>query len=332
MPEADLPLDPWLLGAWLGDGTSVHPQITSGEQDIAYLTGRIDALGLTCLVGRYGDSKAPRAYIHGIRGILRKLEVLGNKHIPEQYMLASEHQRRQLLAGLMDTDGTIGNSHQASICGVRLELMRQILQLVRSLGYRATWNETRNQFGPVYWVKFSARHGESPFDMPRKRDLFEARAATGSIQNLRLNAIVAIEPVESVPVRCITVAHESALYVVGEGFVPTHNTMNGTSFAKLDDTVESMKPEWRRQLSLALDNLGYSWGILLVFQAGWPYRFEEIRYQREDDLLSEIYATADAAREGLALDEPPAFCCSYNSPTMKSCPAKHVCWLALRKA
>lgn len=109
-------------------------------------------------------------------------------------------------------------------------------------------------------------------------------------------------------------------------------TMNGMSFSKIEDTVESMKPEWKIQLSMALDNLNQPWGILLVFQAGWPYRFEEIRYPRDDALLSQVYDGFAVAQEGLALDSPPEFCCSYNSPTMKSCPARFVCWLALRKA
>lgn len=108
-------------------------------------------------------------------------------------------------------------------------------------------------------------------------------------------------------------------------------TMNERSFSKLDDTVESMKPEWKAQLSLALDNLGYPWGILLVMQAGWPYRFVEIKYPRDDALLTEIYTKLDHVSEALALDTPPDFCCRYGSPTMKACPARHVCWLANQK-
>lgn len=117
-----------------------------------------------------------------------------------------------------------------------------------------------------------------------------------------------------------------------EGPIVTEmKTMNGMSFSKLDDTVESMKPEWKAQLSLALDNIGYSWGILLVFQAAWPYRFEEIRYNRDDALLSKIYGAFDTVNEHLALDTPPTFCCSYGSKTMKSCPARFVCYLANQK-
>lgn len=114
-----------------------------------------------------------------------------------------------------------------------------------------------------------------------------------------------------------------------EGRIPVEmKTMNAMSFAKIDSTVESMKLEWKIQLSMALDNLGYSWGILLVMQAGWPYRFEEIRFNRDDALLSQVYEGFETAAEGLALDSPPERCCAYNSKTMKSCPARHVCWLA----
>lgn len=109
-------------------------------------------------------------------------------------------------------------------------------------------------------------------------------------------------------------------------------TMNTIAFGKLDDTVESMKPEWKAQLSLALHNLGFSWGILLVMQSGWPYRFEEIRFDRDDALLSEIFERFDRVAEHLALDTPPEPCCGYGSKTMKSCPARYVCWLKNDKA
>ena len=43
---------------------------------------------------------------HGTSGILRKVGVLGNKHIPADYQRASEAQRRELARWSVDTDGT----------------------------------------------------------------------------------------------------------------------------------------------------------------------------------------------------------------------------------
>jgi len=326
-PEADLPIDPYLLGVWLGDGSSCQPEITVGDDDLSHLCHRLDALGMSYRVYKYAD-KAPRVYLHGIRSLFIASGLMGkggNKYIPEQYLLASESQRRELLAGLMDSDGTVGH-HQAAICMTKELLMRQVLQLVRSLGYRATWNESLARVNgkdcPVYWVKFSTSWGPSPFAMPRKKIAWEAKPKK-SPQNLRLNAIVSVTEVDTVPTRCITVAHESSLYVVGRGFIPTHNTQSSFGFSKQTE----IKPEWDAQLSLALDATGYDTGILLLVEAGFPYGIKEFTVPRNDALLSEIYAKFARVREAIALDQIPNYCCPKGSTVMQNCKARFACWL-----
>jgi hypothetical protein len=333
MPEQELPIDPWLLGMWLGDGDSSMVSITTHESDLDYVWSRLNRLRLNHKMHHY-SGRTPKVYVHGQRGLFSALGLLhhprtgntGTKHIPEQYLLASEFQRRELLAGLMDSDGTVGD-HQAAICMTNEPLMRQVLQLVRSLGYRATWNESRAKLngedcGPVYWVKFSTAWGPSPFGMPRKKGAWEAKSKH-SMQNLRLNSIVSVTEVETVPVRCITVAHESSLYVAGLGFVPTHNTQNSFGF-KRQDTI---KPSWDAQLSIALDHLGMDTGILLLVEAGWPYAMREFLVKRNDALLEEIYTKFAFVRECIERDTPPEYCCNLDSDEMKKCPARFECWL-----
>ena len=322
-PEADLPIDPWLLGMWLGDGSSAHAEICSGEEDLPFLEERLNHLGVSYRVNRY-EGKAPRVYLHDMRGVFVREGLLGNKHIPEKYMLASESQRRELLRGLLDSDGSCSH-RQVSIYGVREKLMRQVLQLVRSLGYRAGFGGHRAKIdgvdkGDVYAVRFSSQHGDNPFGLPRKRERFAS--ATPSKQDLRMNSIVSVEPVESRPTRCITVEHESSLYLVGEGFVPTHNTMNSYSFRNL----EQIKDSWDAQLSMALDNSGHDMGILLVMEAGWPYTMREFRVPRNDKLLSKTYEKFDRVRDYLEDDVMPPPCCAPESAEMKGCPFRHFCW------
>lgn len=332
MPERELPIDPWLLGMWLGDGDSSMPSITVGKCDLGYVWSRLNRLGLAHKLHHYGK-KTPKVYVHGQRGVFSALGLLnhprtgntGTKHIPEQYLLGSEGQRRELLAGLMDSDGTVGD-HQAAICMVNEPLMRQVLQLVRSLGYRATWNESRAKLdgkdcGPLYWVKFSTSWGPSPFAMPRKKQKWDAKPK--SDKRVRTNAIVSIVEVETVPVRCITVAHESSLYVAGLGFVPTHNTQNSYAFSKQD----TVKPSWDAQMSLAMDSTGFDYGILLVMESGFPYSFKEFRVPKNDSLLSEIYAKFDLVRAAIEMNAPPKYCCTLGSKEMDKCAARFRCWL-----
>lgn len=332
-PQVDLPLNPWLLGMWLGDGSTRDPDLTTGERDLSYLCERLVELGVGHQVFRYG-TKAPRVTLRGLMPAFRQLNLMwleagrrkGRKFIPEQYMLASEQQRRQLLAGLMDADGTVG-PHQAQICMVNESLMRQVLQLVRSLGYRATWNETRAKIdgadkGPVYWVKFSTGWGESPFDMPRKREAFESRSRAAQTKS---NSIVAVVPVESRPTRCITVAHESSLYLVGEGFVPTHNTRTAHKFAWQAEP----EPSWIAQLNLGLDSQDCDLGVLLMVESGYPYRMTEFQVHRDHELLNRIYSKFDRVRAAIAANEEPAPCCGPgDKQIIDKCPARFQCWRA----
>ena len=71
-----------------------------------------------------------------VQARLRTIGVLGNKHIPVEYLRASETQRRALLAGLLDTDGTVTMGGSAQYTGTNQRLVSDVAELVVSLGYR----------------------------------------------------------------------------------------------------------------------------------------------------------------------------------------------------
>jgi hypothetical protein len=222
LPEADLPVDPWLLGMWLGDGDSSGGILTVGADDLDFVQNRLTALG-EAWRATVNSRGVWRVRVVGLTSKLRALHVLGDKNVPAAYLTASEQQRRALLAGLMDSDGTV-SAHQLAVTMIDEPLMRQVLQLVRSLGYRATFREFRASLngidaGPMYRVQF-APNGISPFSLPRKT----AKITQLKTSRSAYNAIVSIEPVETRPTRCITVEHPSGCYLVGTGFTVTHNT------------------------------------------------------------------------------------------------------------
>src|SRR5690606_19329555 len=203
-------------------------RLTVGVEDLPYTLGRLDALGETYSVREdpRTDGRVLSVCVYGLRVRLRAAGVLGAKRIPEAYMLASERQRRDLLAGVMDTDGTV-SAHQVAVTMSKRELMEDVASLVRSLGYKATLREFRASIdgrdaGPMWRVQISASQDVSAVQMPRKSE--KIRPRQGRVTRSQYNAIVAIEPVASRPTRCITVAHESSQFLVGRGFVPTHNT------------------------------------------------------------------------------------------------------------
>lgn len=326
--EKELPVDPWLLGYWLGDGTKYNPSISVGHKDLDWFVSKLDSLGLSYKVNTPGGF-CPWVYIHNLRGKLVELGVLRNKHIPRIYLDSSREQRLELARGLWDSDGTAGgrNILTTSIP----ELSRDIQELMRSLGYRFT-KPTKHRTGykaDGKWVEGSggwsinipSQYEDNLFSMPRKAEVFERKYPKG--EDYAKTSIVSVESVESRPTRCITVDSEDHLYLVTRDFVPTHNTMNSFSFANLTEIKES----WDIQLSMGLDNVDCDYGVLLVLESGWPYTMKEFRVPRNDEKLSQVYEKFENVREALETDTPPRHCCSLGSPQMKSCPFRFSCWL-----
>ena len=244
-PDADLPVPPYLLGAWLGDGDSRGGRLTVGARDLAHFLGEFAALGESCTVSP--DSRWPDRVsyvgVSGLKARLRIAGVLGAKRIPQAYLVASEAQRRALLAGIMDTDGTV-SGHQLAVTMTKLDLMVDILELIRSLGYRATLREFRARrhgcdAGPMYRVQF-APTDVSPFRMSRKTEAIRRLKTSRSAYN----AIVSIDRVPIRSTRCITVAHESGCYLAGRGFIPTHNTAQ-EAFRRIMFWIEGK--DWMRK-------------------------------------------------------------------------------------
>jgi DNA segregation ATPase FtsK/SpoIIIE-like protein len=229
-PERDLPVAPYTLGAWLGDGHSNCARITSADQQI------IDAIGADGYA--VTRNKAPLQYGLAERGAgsawhqartgfmsrLRELDVLGNKHIPESYLRASVEQRRALLAGLLDTDGYCGRSGAVILTLTNERLARGALDLVLGLGFKATLLSRpchgRSQRSSVaYSVAF--RPHEPVFRLDRK---LARQGAIKPASPARQRYIVDVRAIESVPVRCIEVDSASRLYLASRSCIPTHNS------------------------------------------------------------------------------------------------------------
>ena len=110
-PQKELPLDPYMVGMWLGDGTSSTSAITTADNEIVeYFTRNLEKYGLKfqkMKVYAYQISqigKIKRGGNHFLN-TLRDLGMLNNKHIPDIYKINSRENRLKLLAGIIDSDG-----------------------------------------------------------------------------------------------------------------------------------------------------------------------------------------------------------------------------------
>jgi replicative DNA helicase len=166
---------------------------------------------------------------------LRTIGVLGRKHIPADYLRASEPQRRALLSGLLDTDGTVtaGGSIQFSVTARRLA--SDVAELVTSLGYRSQMSTKRvkgrcEASSVAYTITFAT--DDEVFGLQRKAIAHkERRRAIGTARS-GSRFIVDVRRVESVPVRCVEVDNESHMYLASRSMVPTHNSTLGLDFLR----------------------------------------------------------------------------------------------------
>lgn len=216
-----LRVDPYVLGAWLGDGSSSSGRFWTADNEM------ITQLRQRCVVEDRRYEQPYRWLLWGIQPHLRALGVLNNKHIPAIYMRASYSQRLDLLRGLMDTDGTVDKGRgRCSFSSTIEKLAISVLELATALGLKATIKESRAKLkgkdcGPYWRVGFMAA-GIQPFTLPRKAVLVGRLGSRETCTQWRY--ITAVRKVPSRPVRCITVDSADQLYLVGKSMVPTHNT------------------------------------------------------------------------------------------------------------
>ena len=217
--EDNLFIHPYLLGVWLGDGKSDSGTICFHKNDREHIN-RIKELGYK--TGNEWGEDLRNTTILGLVGELKKIKVFKNKHIPIDYLTATEESRRELLRGLIDTDGSVGKDNRVRFININKRLIDDVVYLVESLGYRTCLSKQKASLSTsgikgksdVYTVSFSPYDNKSFGYIPRKNRKITAKR--------RLRGIVHIERREPKKGKCIEV--EGGLYCVTEHFIPTHNS------------------------------------------------------------------------------------------------------------
>lgn len=249
LADAILPVDPYVLGLWLGDGSSAGGDITISDRDAPELMALLRAAGepVTGSAHRSGLSKASCATyrVGGLTRIrdavtgrmtgngslttrLRLLGLLGNKHVPISYLRSAEAQRLALMQGLMDSDGSAQAGGHVEFCTTKRVLADGAFELAVTLGMKPTLAEERARLngrdcGPRFRVSWTTH--QPVFRLARKAARLRQTVAQGN--RTRHRYIVAVDPVDSVPVRCIQVDSPSHLFLAGRAMIPTHNTRFG---------------------------------------------------------------------------------------------------------
>lgn len=230
LPEAELPVPPYTLGYWLGNGTTSAGHCTVNTLDVEHVYRMMTEEGFAV--------RTPPSAIHaGSTGLtpllllplLREAGVLGRKHIPDVYLRASIQQRKALLAGLMDSDGSVSKvSPSSPMCSIDLsdkELFEDVRELVLSLGIKASSTGERMGSYSGIQTKISYRMSFSPdfnpFWSPRKA----AQWLPSPTMRPSWRYVESIEALPDPPaMRCIQVDSPDSTYLAGSDMVVTHNT------------------------------------------------------------------------------------------------------------
>ena len=227
----ELPIEPYVLGCWLGDGFSNTSKIECADDEIISEIRKYYPVSLTY------RSKNTKSYAYRIGELLKgdngriycftkklvQLKLRYNKHIPDIYLHSDIDQRMALLQGLMDTDGCCNKNGKQEFCSSNKLLATQTLELIKSLGIKAKMTESdATLYGRVVNKRYRIYLNT---DMPIFRLTRKLKYISGKC-NLETTSryIVDSKLVDTVPTKCISVNSPSNLYLASKSFISTHNT------------------------------------------------------------------------------------------------------------
>ena len=208
----NLPIDPYVLGVWLGDGSKNDSRLAGIDWQIFY---EIEQKGFTV-------SHHEKEASHNITGLITRLKELGlknNKHIPEEYFRSSWKQRLEIIQGLMDTDGCCLEDGQCEFSNTNLNLAYGVYRLVSSFNIKPFISNKLNLAGNRQWyVKWTS--DLKVFKLDRKNNRLNSDLRSTQKQYY----INKVERVNTVPTKCIKVDNSTGLFLVSECGIPTHNS------------------------------------------------------------------------------------------------------------
>lgn len=239
-PDKDFLMDPWLLGALLGDGCIAHSSTaisTPDEHIVNKCNVILNDIGYELRYASKYDYRIVRknTEVDPFYKYLQRVGIFGKraweKEIPWEYLEGSLEQRWKLLQGLLDTDGTISKESHITFDTTSMVLADQVQTLVRSLGgiarikYRAknmyTYKGEYLAGRPSYRVGIRLKTPSKAFTLPKKKDRTNDQNQYSEGLKLRVRSIT---PTRVDEATCIAVEAEDHLFVV-QDYIVTHNTL-----------------------------------------------------------------------------------------------------------
>lgn len=255
---ASVPIDPYLLGVLIGDGSLSSRSISISTADTHILNKvklLVDRYGVSVKFGagvdyRLSNIKPQNCFPpskNNLTEAIAKVGLMGttsgNKFIPAMYKMASVEDRTNLIQGLFDTDGTVDKRGNVSFTTTSEQLAVDVQEIVWSLGATCTIT-TRN---PSYTYRGQKKQGSkaftlvisSPtsarfFSLPRKVERCNASFGNGRITHGRRVVSIKHERVDLA--QCIMIDDDDHLYITDD-YVVTHNTLMCSALVQAHDKI-----------------------------------------------------------------------------------------------
>lgn len=293
--EKDLKVDPYVLGAWLGDGHNRHPKLAYPEKDKIVFETFVEKGYIVSNVYTHPDTGVKYAYFTKLREQLQQYGMCHSrrttdKYIPEDYLVAPLEDRLELLAGLLDTDGTLTKKeHRYHFSTTSESLKDTFIQLISTFGWRVSvtrYEPVTSSSGvqgrlPVYCIGFNPTM-PIPCRVERKQ-LHE-------FSKPRRITVTSIEPCEPKQGNCISV--EGGLYCVGDTMLPTHNSTLGLFFIAW---MAGRYPDEH------IFGAGYASGLVNTFYKG-VLDFIDSEEYRFYDIFPELSGKLSSSAQNMTID------------------------------
>lgn len=334
-----LPMDPYTLGVILGDGSITHRTVGITKWDDEVYERISKTLPEEVKLKQSKSSPVTRHIVlnddlhrrtpNPIKEYLTEVGLMGTrswtKFIPDIYLQASADQRRALLQGLMDTDGTVDYRGTSSFCSTSYRLAAGVQYLVRSLGGMAsiavkekyyTYLGEKKKGRIAYQVNIRHPKPSELFSLTRKKVRVNDDNQYAEGLKLRVTEVT-IDKMQEV--QCISVEHPDHLYITDD-FIVTHNTLTSLMVAEARHSEyiivifpkNATNDPWRKTIENEYKKPESYWMV----SDGKPYKGERIiltHYEAMGILLEQLKAKPlNSDRVTVILDE------SHNLNDIKS--------------
>lgn len=279
LEKKDLPIDPYVLGCWLGDGSKQCGAITNETNNVL---SEIQRRGYNLGDDISAENRTSTYTILGIYGKLKELNLINNKHIPDIYQRASYEQRLDLLRGLMDTDGYYNSKRKRFVMETAQEWQcYDFIKLLASLGIKSTKFDIIKKLNGKefheYSINFSTR-GLNPFLMRNQEVDYPTKDAC------TYRKIDKVELVETVPTQCLEVDSPSHTFLCTNKMIVTHNTNKEIKMKSFFDKNTRSTVKMKFPLN-HLDDVNYWHYTLQLSTYAWMIQKLNPEFEIEDLVL-----------------------------------------------